>query len=181
MRKNVTTFKCTNLMKVSSAISTSKNPRKYIQQDQVQKLAENKGCNGLTYFDIIIQFMCNQKQAQRTIKHFHRKGILFTNQDLIRGINGLNLKNTSPQRYYATIIKAKVIEKFKEKYENAPVKPTMDNYKYRFHFHQPLNNSIMIQYNFKGLDTCLNSYIYWNYNLLIFTNCTINSTTKRIL
>ena len=129
----------------------SKSSRKYIRQEAIITLAEDKGCNGLTYKDITIRFSCNKGQAQRKIKHFHRKGILFTHQDLIKqGINGSNLKNTSPQKYYAITIKAKVIEKLEERYENALVKPTMDKYKYRSSFQsssskQQYNDPIQLQ------------------------------------
>jgi hypothetical protein len=123
------------LNEITIDISKSDSPRKYIQQDKVQKLAEDKECNGLTYKDIMIEFKCSKEQAQRKIKHFHSKGLLFTNQDLNKeAVNGLKLKNTSPQKYYATTIKTKVIEKHKERYENALVKPTMDKYKYRSSF-----------------------------------------------
>ena len=129
----------------------SKSSRKYIRQEAIIKLAEDERCNGLTYKDIMVRFPCKKEQAQRTIKHFHSKGILFTHQDLIKeGVKGLNPKNTSPQKYYAITIKAKVIEKLKERYENVLVKPTMDQYKYRSSFpssttQQQYNDPIQLQ------------------------------------
>ena len=118
--------------KFTRDISKSTNSRKYIQQDSIKKLAESKGVSGLTIDDIIHKFLCKKEQAQRTIKHFHRKGILFTSQDeKEEGIELLKLKNTSPQRYYATSLKSKIFEELKKKYENELLKPTMDKYKYR--------------------------------------------------
>jgi hypothetical protein len=121
--------------KFTSDIAKSKSSRKYIQQDSIQKLAESKGVSGLTFEDISNKFLCNTKQAQRTIKHFHIKKLLFTSQDVKEeGIDGLKLKNTSPQRYYATSLKSKIIEELKMEYENELLKPTMDKYKYRSSF-----------------------------------------------
>ncbi len=132
--------------KFISDISKSKNSRKYIQQDRIKKLAENKGVSGLTIDDIIHKFLCKKEQAQRTIKHFHRKGILFTSQDVKEeGIELLKLKNTSPQRYYATSLKSKIFEELKKKYENELLKPTMDKYKYRSSFPSSTNYNDPIQ------------------------------------
>ena len=137
--------------KFTSDIAKSKSSRKYIQQDSIQKLAESKGVSGLTFEDISNKFLCKKEQAQRTIKHFHRKGILFTSQDVKEeGIDVLKLKNTSPQRYYATSLKSKIFEELKKKYENELLKPTMDKYKYRSSFpssttQQQYNDSIQLQ------------------------------------
>ena len=49
--------------KFTSDISKSKNSRKYIQQDSIKKLAENKGVSGLTIDDIIHKFLCKKEQA----------------------------------------------------------------------------------------------------------------------
>jgi hypothetical protein len=63
---------------------------------------------GITFEDLIIKFSIKKGQAQRSLKHFHSVGVLFTAQDLIsKGIHLLQNKN--PQEYYATCIKGEII------------------------------------------------------------------------
>jgi len=77
--------------------------------------------NGITYVDIEHSFSVKKSQAQRTLKHFHRRRVLFTAQDLIcKGINLIPNKNQ--QDYFPTSIKSDIIENLKKR--SAPVMPT---------------------------------------------------------
>src|SRR6266516_1986783 len=61
-------------------------------------------------------------QAQRSLKHFHAKGVLFAAEDLI--CQGIDLvHNTSLQQYVPACIKADIIEDLKKR-KNVLVEPT---------------------------------------------------------
>ena len=77
---------------------------------------------GITFEDLTTRFRIKRPQAQRSLKHFHARGILFTAVDLIN--QGINLiQNTNPQQYFPTCIKADIIEGFKKR-KNVQVQPT---------------------------------------------------------
>jgi hypothetical protein len=86
--------------------------RKYIVKDNVEKIATEKYREnglGITFQDIEREFSVNKGKAQRTLKYFHERDVLFTANDLVS--DGLNiLENKSPQQYFPTCIKAEIIE-----------------------------------------------------------------------
>ena len=100
--------------------------RKYIKRKTLEELTTEKASKGIIWKDIRDKFSCSKYEAQRKLKYFHSKRVLFTAQDLID--QGLDLpatfRNTKPQRYYARSIKAEIIEQIKKEYKNVPVHPT---------------------------------------------------------
>ena len=71
---------------------------------------------------LVIKFSIKKGQAQRSLKHFHPVGVLFTAQDLIsEGIHLLQNKN--PQEYFAVCMKAEILENLKKR-KSVPVQPT---------------------------------------------------------
>jgi hypothetical protein len=99
--------------------------RRYKTKDNVEKIATGKYREnglGVTFEDIKIEFSVNKRKAQRTLKYFHEQKVLFTAHDLI--LEGITvLKNTSPQQYFPTCIKSKIVEGFSKR-ENVLVNPT---------------------------------------------------------
>ena len=99
--------------------------RKYKTKDIVEKIAiekYQKNGLGITIEDVERNFYVNKAKAQRTLKHFHDRKVLFTANDLI--LEGITvLKNTSPQQYFPTCIKAVIIEGFSKR-ESVLVDPT---------------------------------------------------------
>jgi hypothetical protein len=95
-----------------------------ITKQSIERFAIQKyrACgSGITYVDIEHLFSLKKCQAQRSLKHFHRRRVLFTAQDLIgQGISLIPNKN--PQEYFPTSIKSGIIENLKKR--SAPVKPT---------------------------------------------------------
>jgi hypothetical protein len=123
----------TKIVPISSAenvlleqLGRSLSPRKYIKRTNLKELAVEKAKEGITWKDLRDKFSCSKGEAQRKLKYFHSKGVLFTAQDLI--YQGLDLpttfRNRKPQRYYAGSIKAELIEKIKTELKNVPVHPT---------------------------------------------------------
>jgi hypothetical protein len=113
--------------------------RGYITKKRVSVLAECYGKRGITFHEIMIAFKTEKTNAQRRIKYFHQSKVLFTAQDLID--QGIELpptfKNHIPQKYYATSMKADIIEKIKKEYTNVLVDTTGVNKNYH-----PLFNSL---------------------------------------
>ena len=99
--------------------------RKYKTKDIVEKIAiekYQKNGLGITIEDIEGNFSINKAKAQRKLKYFHERDILFTANDLI--LEGITvLKNTSPQQYFPTCIKSKIVEGLSKR-ENVLVNPT---------------------------------------------------------
>ena len=99
--------------------------RKYKTKDIVEKIAiekYQKNGIGITIEDIERNFSVNKVKAQRTLKHFHQRKVLFTANDLI--LEGITvLQNKSPQQYFPTCIKAKIVEDLVKR-NNVPVDPT---------------------------------------------------------
>ena len=99
--------------------------RKYKTKDIVEKIAiekYQKNGLGITFEDIEREFFLNKAKAQRTLKYFHDRQVLFTANDLkSEGIIGL--KNTSPQQYFAICIKSKIVEDASKR-ESVLVSPT---------------------------------------------------------
>ena len=83
--------------------------RRYKTKEIVEKIAiekYQKNGLGITIEDIERNFSINKTKAQRNLKYFHERDILFTANDLI--LEGITvLKNTSPQQYFPTYIKSK--------------------------------------------------------------------------
>ena len=100
--------------------------RGYISHRQIQHIAIEKyrsnGC-GITFEDITQRFYVKKRKAQRSLKYFYFKGILFTAKSLIS--QGIHLiQNTSPQQYFPACIKAEIIENFKKRKNSVLVQPT---------------------------------------------------------
>src|SRR5919198_6736660 len=99
--------------------------RRYILQREIIEVAIEKyriSGYGITFEDLTNRFPIKKPQAQRSLKHFHAKGFLFTAEDLIS--QGFDLiQNTNPQRYFPACIKADIIEDLKYR-KNVPVQPT---------------------------------------------------------
>jgi len=99
--------------------------RSYTSEYKIKDIAIEKyrsGGNGITFKDVIERFPLKKAQAQRSLKHFHARGILFTAEDLIS--QGIDLvENKSPQQYFPTCIKADIIENLKKR-KNVLVDPT---------------------------------------------------------
>ena len=86
----------------------------------IEKYQENG--LGITFEDIEREFSVSKCRARRTLKYFHERKVIFTASDLI--LEGITvLKDTSPQQYFPTCIKAKIIEGLSKR-ENALVNPT---------------------------------------------------------
>jgi hypothetical protein len=101
-------------------------PPIYIKKISIEELGVEKASKGITWKDIRDKFSCSKDKARRKLKYFHSKRVLFTAQDLID--QGIDLPptfgNRKPQRYYATCIKAEIIEEIKKEYKIVPVQPT---------------------------------------------------------
>jgi hypothetical protein len=99
--------------------------RKYKTKDIVEKIAiekYQKNGLGITIEDIERNFSVNKVKAQRTLKHFHQRKVLFTANDLI--LEGITvLQNKSPQQYFATFIKSEIVEDLNKR-NNVLVDPT---------------------------------------------------------
>ena len=104
----------------------SLSPRKYIKRKSLEDLALDKASKGITWKDLRDKFSCSKGEAQRKLKYFHSKRLLFTAQDLMD--QGLDLpptfRNQKPQVYYACSRKAEIIEDIKKEYKNVPIQPT---------------------------------------------------------
>lgn len=69
---------------------------------------------GITYPDVQREYPIMKKHAQRSLKHLHGRGVLFTAYDLKnQGIHLLENKN--PQQYFPSCIKAEIIENLKKR------------------------------------------------------------------
>ena len=99
--------------------------REYKTKDIVEKIAiekYQKNGLGITIEDVERNFYVNKAKAQRTLKYFHEGKVLFTANDLI--VEGITvLKNTSPQQYFPTCIKAEIVEDLVKR-NNVLVDPT---------------------------------------------------------
>src|ERR687897_1056043 len=101
-------------------------PRKYVKRSSIEELAIENASNGIIWKDIAEKFSCSKGKAQRKLKYLHLKRVLFTAQDLIDQSLELppRFGNRKPQRYYATSIKADIIEKIEKEYKNVLIQPT---------------------------------------------------------
>jgi len=99
--------------------------RKPITKEKIESLAREKyrsNGKGITTKDLELQFSIKKAAAQRSFKYFHSSGLLFTARDLQReGIDLLH--NKSPQEYYASCIKAEILENAKKR-KSVPVQAT---------------------------------------------------------
>src|SRR5918994_2339364 len=99
--------------------------QKLITKEIVESLAIEKyraNGKGITIEDLKIKCSVKKSKAQRSLKYFHSTGVLFTAQDLIRQDIDL-LQNKNPQEYFATCIKAEILENLKRR-KSVPVQPT---------------------------------------------------------
>lgn len=99
--------------------------RKLITKEIVESLAIKKyraNGKGISIEDLEIKCSVKKSKAQRSLKYFHSIGVLFTAQNLIsQGI--CLLHNRNPQEYFATSMKAEIIENLKKR-KSVPVQPT---------------------------------------------------------
>jgi hypothetical protein len=95
--------------------------QRYIEGLAVEKY---KSCGlGITFEDIRERFQVTKRQAQRSIKYYHVKKVLFTAGEHIR--QGIDyLRNTNPQQYFPSCIRAEIIENLKTRTNSVLVKPT---------------------------------------------------------
>jgi len=69
---------------------------------------------GVTYLDIQRNWCSDKKKAQRSLKYFHTRKVLFTARDLAsQGIYLLG--NRNPQAFFPTCIKGEIIENLKKR------------------------------------------------------------------
>ena len=99
--------------------------RNYISEHNIDEIAIEKSRStrkGTTFNDVRQRFQVKKSQAQRSLKHFHAKSVLFTAEDLVKeGI--FLLQNTSPQQYFPVCIKADIIQDLKKR-KSVLVEPT---------------------------------------------------------
>jgi hypothetical protein len=124
--------------------------RSYISQHKIQHIAIEKyrsSGKGITFEDVTQRFSVKKRKAQRSLKHFHAKGVLFTAHSLIT--QGIYLiQNTSPQQYFPACIKAEIIENLGNRKRNVLVEPTGVNlhndslYQSLSSFKRPLSSSL---------------------------------------
>jgi hypothetical protein len=99
--------------------------RKQITREMVEALVfETYRANrkGITINIITAKYSVKKSKAQRSLKYFHSKNVLFTAKDLIR--EGIHLlQNKNPQEYYATCMKAEILENLKKE-KSVPVDAT---------------------------------------------------------
>ena len=118
--------------------------QKLITKEIVESLAIEKyraNGKGITIEDLKIKCSVNKSKAQRSLKYFHSTRVLFTAQDLIRQDIDL-LQNKNPQEYFATCIKAEILENLKRR-KSVPVQPTGVNLSKDSKY--PLSNAIELQ------------------------------------
>jgi hypothetical protein len=101
--------------------------RRHIRRQDLQSLAfekYNSSGKGITFEDIQLQFHCTKRAAQRTLKHFHGKQVIFTAKDLTSQGTHVppTMRNEKPQRYYPTFIKSDILEHLKKK-GNVQIQP----------------------------------------------------------
>jgi hypothetical protein len=98
---------------------------KQITKEMMEVLAIEKyraNGKGITINDITAKYSVKKSKAQRSLKYFHSIDVLFTAQDLIlEGISLLHNKN--PQEYFATCMKAEILENLKKE-KSVPVDAT---------------------------------------------------------
>ena len=82
-----------------------------------------KSCGlGITFEDLEVRFRVKKPRAQRSLKYYHAKEVLFTAEELIsQGID--YLRNTNPQQYFPSCIRAEIIENLDKK-NSVQVQPT---------------------------------------------------------
>jgi hypothetical protein len=83
-----------------------------ISQRSIEGLAvekyESSGL-GITFEDIQERFRVTKRRAQRSIRYYHAKKVLFTAEELIR--QGIDyLRKTNPQQYFPSCIRAEIIQ-----------------------------------------------------------------------
>jgi hypothetical protein len=85
---------------------------KQITKEMMEVLAIEKyraNGKGITINDITSKYSVKKSKAQRSLKYFHSRDVLFTAQDLVR--EGIHLlQNKNPQEYFAACMKAEILE-----------------------------------------------------------------------
>jgi len=95
----------------------------------IEELAIEKyksGGKGIIFKNVQSRFSIRKEKAQRSLKHFHGNGTLFTARDL--DCQGISLQNTNPQQYFPSSIKSDIIEDLKRRSANVLVEPTGSNF-----------------------------------------------------
>ena len=100
--------------------------RKYIRSRTIKEISIKKYQSsgyGITFEDLTEALKVKKNHAQRSLKHFHNRHILFTAKDLVD--EGIDLmQNTNPQQYFPVSIKAEILEDLRKRKTNVPVEPT---------------------------------------------------------
>lgn len=99
--------------------------RNYISEHKIKELAIEKwrwNRKGITFEDVGTTFGIKKSKAQRSLKHFCQRGILFTAENLLKQEIYL-LQNRNPQQYFPSCIKADIIEDLKKR-KSVLVEPT---------------------------------------------------------
>jgi hypothetical protein len=101
----------------TTSLNLASEARRNILKVGVEEIAVEKFTSsgfGITYTDIQKKYSISKKQAQRTLKYFRRKKVLFTARDWIgQGID--LLENKKPQQFFPACKKAEIIEKLKKR------------------------------------------------------------------
>jgi hypothetical protein len=126
--------------------------RRYIKLERIETIAIQKyrsSGHGITFQDLRKEFSINKKSsAQRMLKFFHAKNILFTANDLISERIGL-LANTNPQQYFPRSIKEEIVQNLSKR-KNVLVNPTGVRY----------YSSSLFSFSKGPLSNCLEPTIY---------------------
>jgi hypothetical protein len=81
---------------------------------------------GITIKEVQEKFSFKKTRAQRSLKHFHIRQVIFTAGDLnSQGI--FLIENTNPQQYFPACLKADIVENLKKRTNNVLVQPTGSN------------------------------------------------------
>jgi hypothetical protein len=94
--------------------------KKIVKSCAIEKYRANG--KGITIEDMTAKCVVKKSRAQRSLKYFHSTGVLFTAKDLMR--EGIHLlQNRNPQEYFASCMKAEILENLKKR-KSVPVQPT---------------------------------------------------------
>lgn len=116
-------MRCSKLSESSSQAIVSTNigpplgPKQNIIKAGIEKIAIAKFRSsgyGLTHSDVQEEYSVDKKHAQRSLKHLHCRGALFTAADL-RNQGVHLLVNKNPQQYFPACIKGEILEKIRKR------------------------------------------------------------------
>jgi len=70
---------------IDDLVHRKKKKRKYVKREKVEEICKKRydeNALGITFEDITREFSVRKRNAQRTLKHFRMKKVLFTAEDL---------------------------------------------------------------------------------------------------